>query len=404
MKLSVIIVNYNVRYFLQQCLTSVQKAMQGMDGEIFVVDNCSSDDSLSMLSQRFPQVRVLANRDNPGFARANNQAIALSSGQYVLLLNPDTLVAEDALRLAVGYMEAHPDCGGLGVKMTDGRGRFLRESKRGLPTPMVSFFKAFGLSALFPQSRLFGRYHLGFLDENEIHEVDILAGAFMMMRREALDKVGLLDEAFFMYGEDIDLSYRLLSGGYRNVYFPVSRILHYKGESTKKGSLNYLKVFYQAMIIFARKHYHGSFLALYLAMIHVAVFLRAGMSAVAIFLRKIYWKALLALRRLFSWQRPRVCLLVGNEADRPVMERALDLALARQGARRTATLYSDGFDQMEAVLERQEADEIVFSDRLDNYKDLILCMEKHASRDREYKIVHVSDKYLVGSNLVLNFD
>lgn len=404
MKLSVIIVNYNVRYFLQQCLDSVQKAMQGMEGEIFVVDNCSSDDSLAMLSQRFPSVRVLANQDNPGFAKANNQAIALSSGQYVLLLNPDTLVAEDAFRLAVDYMDAHPGCGGLGVKMTDGRGCFLRESKRGLPTPMVSFCKVFGLSALFPKSRLFGRYHLGFLDENETNEVDILAGAFMMMRREALDKVGLLDETFFMYGEDIDLSYRLEAGGYRNVYFPASRILHYKGESTKKGSLNYVKVFYRAMIIFARKHYHGSFLALYLAMIHVAVFLRAALSAVAIFLRKSYWKVLFALRRLFSWQRPRVCLLVGAEEDRPVMKRALDLALARQGARRTATLYADGFASLEAVLAQQQADEIVFSDRLDNYKELILSMEKHASRHREYKIVHLADKYLVGSNLVLIFD
>jgi len=404
MKLSVIIVNYNVRCFLQQCLDSVLKALRGIDSEVFVVDNNSSDDSLSMLSERYPQIRLLANRTNPGFAKANNQAIECSQGEYVLLLNPDTLVSEDALSLALDYMDGHPLCGGLGVKMTDGHGCFLRESKRGMPTPAVSFFKAFGLSALFPHSRLFGRYHLGFLDENEIHQVDVLAGAFMMMRRSALDKVGLLDETFFMYGEDIDLSCRLVQGGYTNVYFPPARILHYKGESTKKGSLDYLRVFYQAMIIFARKHYHGSFLWLYQAIIRVAVSLRAGMSLIWVFLHKCYWRVLLSVRRLFSWTRSRTCLLIGPEADRSVMERVLDLALGRQGGRRSATCWAPDIAAADALLRQHEIDEIVFSDHLDNYKELILCMERYASRRREFKIVHIDDKYLVGSNLVLIFD
>lgn len=278
MDLSVIIVNYNVRYFLEQALLSVERAIVGIDTEVWVVDNNSADNSVQMVRERFPWVRLIANIDNPGFSVANNQAIRQSTGRHVLLLNPDTVVEEDTFRRCLSFMEEHPRCGGLGVRMIDGRGQFLPESKRGLPTPWVAFTKAFGLARLFPTSPRFNHYHLGFLAEGKTHEVEILAGAFMWMRKEALDEVGLLDEAFFMYGEDIDLSYRIIKGGWKNYYYPGTSIIHYKGESTKRGSLNYVKVFYQAMIIFAQKHFAGSQGKLLVALMQMAIYLRAAMT------------------------------------------------------------------------------------------------------------------------------
>jgi len=288
MKLSVVIVNYNVKYFLEQCLHSVFKAGQGIAMDVFVVDNNSVDGSILMVKDKFPKVTLIENKDNKGFAKANNQAIQQSSGEFVLLLNPDTVVEENTFRQIIDFMDTHADAGGLGVKMVDGKGRFLPESKRGLPTPAVAFYKIFGLSMLFPKSKTFGRYHLGFLDKNEIHEVDILAGAFMLLRKSVLDKIGLLDEAFFMYGEDIDLSYRIVQAGYKNYYFPKTRIIHYKGESTKKSSVNYVFVFYNAMIIFARKHFSQKNAKLFSFLINLAVYLRAFVAVIMRFLRKVF--------------------------------------------------------------------------------------------------------------------
>ena len=208
-----------------------------------------------MVKEKFPQAIVIENKKNTGFSYANNQAIKIAKGEYVLLLNPDTVVEEDTFEKVIAFMDAHPDAGGLGVKMIDGKGNFLPESKRGLPTPSVAFYKIFGFSKLLPKSKTFGKYHLGFLDKDQTHEIEILSGAFMLLRKKALDTVGLLDERFFMYGEDIDLSYRILLGGYKNYYFPETRIIHYKGESTKKSSVNYVFVFYRAMVIFAEKHF-----------------------------------------------------------------------------------------------------------------------------------------------------
>jgi GT2 family glycosyltransferase len=280
MQLSVVIVNYNVEYFLEQCLRSVFTALKNVEGEVWVVDNNSVDGSVAMVKDKFPQAKLIENKQNTGFSFANNQAMRLSSGKYILLLNPDTLVEEDTFEKVLAFMDAHPDAGGLGVKMIDGRGVFLPESKRGLPTPAVAFYKIFGLSALFPKSKKFGRYHLGFLDKDKTHEVDVLSGAFMLMRKETLDKVGLLDEEFFMYGEDIDLSYRIQKGGYKNYYFPDTRIIHYKGESTKKGSVNYVFVFYRAMVIFARKHFSQQNAATFSFLINMAIYLRAGLAIV----------------------------------------------------------------------------------------------------------------------------
>jgi len=278
MKLSVIIVNYNVEFFLEQCLLSVFRALEHTEGEVFVVDNNSIDGSVAMVRQKFPSVILIDNKENAGFSRANNQALKLAKGEYHLLLNPDTIVEEDTFEKVIRFMDEHPDAGGLGVKMIDGKGNFLPESKRGLPTPAVAFYKIFGLSRLFPKSKKFGRYHLSYLDQNSTHEIEILSGAFMLMRKTALEKVGLLDEAFFMYGEDIDLSYRICLGGYKNYYYPGTRIIHYKGESTKKSSVNYVFVFYNAMIIFARKHFSSKNAKLFSFLINLAIYFRAGLA------------------------------------------------------------------------------------------------------------------------------
>ena len=291
MKLSIVIVNYNVSYFLEQCLQSVFTAIKNIESEVFVVDNNSVDNSVEMVRRKFPWVSLICNRENLGFSKANNQAIRLSKGEYVLLLNPDTVVEADTFEKVLDFMDNTSDAGSLGVKMVDGRGEFLPESKRGLPIPSVAFYKIFGLSKLFKKSKRFGRYHLTYLDPDEIHSVEVLAGAFMLLRKSVLDKIGLLDEDYFMYGEDIDLSYRIIKSGYKNYYFPKTRIIHYKGESTKKGSLNYVFVFYRAMQIFARKHFSNKNAFLFNAMINIAIWLRASLSLV----KRLFFKILIPL-------------------------------------------------------------------------------------------------------------
>ncbi len=286
MKLSVIIVNYNVRAYLEQCLRTVFEALKGIDGDVFVVDNQSTDGSVEMVREKFPNVKLIANADNVGFSRANNQAIRESSAEYVLLLNPDTVVGEDVFHKVVAFMDAHPKAGGLGVKMIDGTGQFLPESKRGLPTPAVAFYKIIGLTRLFPKSKVFGRYHLGHLPENQAAPIEILSGACMFLRKKTLDEVGLLDESFFMYGEDIDLSYRITMGGYENWYLPEARIIHYKGESTKKSTVNYVFVFYNAMAIFAKKHFTRKRPDVLAGLINGSIYLSAAGAIVMRFLKR----------------------------------------------------------------------------------------------------------------------
>jgi GT2 family glycosyltransferase len=254
-RLSVVIVNYNVEHFLEICLHSVMAACRKTDAEVWVVDNNSSDGSLEMLRKKFPDVKLIANTVNTGFSTANNQAIKQSSGEFVLLLNPDTIVPEDCFETCLKFMDENPEAGGLGARMVDGAGVFLPESKRGLPGPGVSCCKAFGLSGLFPNSAKFGQYYLSYLNEFKVHDVDVLSGAFMLMRKSVLDKSGLLDESFFMYGEDVDLSYRLQKTGARNFYFPETTIIHFKGESTRRGSISFVRNFYKAMLLFSAKHF-----------------------------------------------------------------------------------------------------------------------------------------------------
>ncbi|MEI6594715.1 MAG: glycosyltransferase [Bacteroidota bacterium] len=288
MKLSIVIVNYNVKYFLEQALHSVRKALQGIEAEVFVVDNHSVDGSCEMVKRKFPEVILIENKENTGFSKANNQAIHLSKGEYVLLLNPDTVVEEDCFTKTIAFMDATPDAGALGVKMIDGKGHFLPESKRGLPTPKVAFYKMFGFATIFPKSKRFGKYHLGYLDKNKTHSVEVLAGAFMMLRKSVLDKIGLLDEDYFMYGEDIDLCYRISKSGYKNYYFPDTTIIHYKGESTKKTSINYVFIFYRAMITFAQKHYTQKHAQAFSFLINIAIYIRAGISIIMRLIQKLY--------------------------------------------------------------------------------------------------------------------
>ena len=276
MKLSVIIVNYNVKFYLEQCLLSVFKATKNIATEVFVVDNHSRDGSVDYLTDRFPSVNIISSNHNLGFARANNIAIRQCSGDYVLLLNPDTIVGENALDEVVAFMDAHPKAGGVGVCMLKVDGTPAMESRRGFPTPLTAFYKMSGLCARFPKSRRFGHYYMGYLPWSSAERIEVISGAFCMVRHEALDKIGLLDEDFFMYGEDIDLSYRLLKGGYENWYVP-ARILHYKGESTHKSSFAYVHVFYDAMFIFFRKHY-GHLSVLFSLPIKVAILLKATVS------------------------------------------------------------------------------------------------------------------------------
>ena len=266
-KISIVIVSYNVSKLLDECLQSVARALQGIDGEVFVVDNHSVDNTIAMLKEKHPEVKVIANEENVGFSRANNQAIRLSEAEYVLLLNPDTVVYENTLHGVLDFMDKHPEAGGAGVRMLTREGHRAPESRRSIPTPWIAMLKMLGATR---------RYYMSHLSWDEPGQIEAVSGAFFLVRRKALDQVGLLDEDYFMYGEDIDLSYRLLKGGWQNWYLPYD-IIHYKGESTQKSSFRYVHTFYQAMLIFFRKHY--GHLSIFFALpVKVAIYFRASLA------------------------------------------------------------------------------------------------------------------------------
>ena len=277
MKLSVVIVSYNVRNYLEQCLQSVQRAFEGIEGEVFVVDNHSDDDSVVTVREKYPWVRLIENQENLGFSKANNQAIRQSQADYVLLLNPDTVVAEDTLRGVLTFMDEHPKAGGAGVMMCYEDGSRAPESRRALPTPWVAALKMLGFTK---------RYYMSHLPWDQPCRIEVISGAFCLLRHEALKTIGLLDEDFFMYGEDIDLSYRLLKGGWENWYLPYS-IIHYKGKSTQKSDYRYVHVFYQAMLIFFQKHYsHLSMV--YTVPVKMAIYFRAFIALTDILRKKLH--------------------------------------------------------------------------------------------------------------------
>lgn len=284
MLLSVIIVSYNVKDYLWQCLTSLQKSLRNIDAEVIVFDNHSQDGTVKSLQPLFNDVRFISSNHNLGFAKANNHAIRQSKGKYVLLLNPDTIVAEDSIRCAIAFMEKHPQAGGAGVRMTNPDGTDAKESRRGIPTPLTALFKFTGLCSRFPKGKHTGRYYMGWLPWNQEAKIEIISGAFFLARRTALDQIGLLDESFFMYGEDVDLSYRMLKGGWENWYLPL-RILHYKGESTQKSSFRYVHVFYKAMLIFCEKYYKGMG-RLLLPFLNIAVNTKAMIAFCAVAFKK----------------------------------------------------------------------------------------------------------------------
>lgn len=277
MKLSIVIVSYNVRSYLEQCLQSVQRALEGIEGEVFVVDNHSEDDSVAIVRANYPWVRLIENQENVGFARANNLAIKQSEAEYVLLLNPDTIVEKDTLRECLVFMDAHTEVGGAGVMMHNEDGSLAPESRRAIPTPWVSCLKMLGFTK---------RYYMSHLPWDLPSQIEVISGAFCLLRKKALDEIGLLDESFFMYGEDIDLSFRLLKGGWQNWYLPYS-ITHFKGKSTQKSDYRYVHIFYQAMLIFFRKHYgHLSFF--YTMPVKMAIYFRAAIAASDILRKKLH--------------------------------------------------------------------------------------------------------------------
>lgn len=290
MDLSVIIVSYNVRDFLKKCLASLHDSLKGIDYEVYVIDNNSKDSSYSMVEAEFPWVMLTGNSVNKGFSAANNQALKTASGRYILLLNPDTIVNENALRGCISFMDSHPDAGAAGVRMINGEGRFLPESKRALPTPGTAFFKMTGLAWLFPKSGFFNRYYLGNLNERETSQSEVVAGAFMFLRSEAVRKTGLLDEDFFMFGEDIDYSYRLIKSGYNNYYYPDAEIVHFKGQSTKKENLRAVRYFYKAMLIYVRKHYSGGWMKIILPFLQGAIILAASLSMLKNILKSLFYQ------------------------------------------------------------------------------------------------------------------
>lgn len=309
MKLSIVIVNYNVKYYLHQCLMSVEKAMRDFTCDVVVVDNCSSDGSVEFLRKMHPCVRFIENSENQGYACANNIAIRESNSDYVLLLNPDTIITEETLASCLAFMDEHPKAGVLGLKMLKENGTFALESRRGVPTPSTAFYKMCGLTSLFPKSRMFGKYYMQYLDKEEVNRIEIVSGAFAFLRRQCLNETGYLDEDFFMYGEDIDLSYRILKRGWENYYLPTP-ILHYKGESTQKSSYRYVYRFYNAMLIFFNKHY-GHYSILFSLPVKGAILAKGCMEYIHMKLHKC--KSI--KNEQDKYLRKHQCVYVGNATD-----------------------------------------------------------------------------------------
>lgn len=377
MQLSVIIVNYNVKYFLEQCLCSVQKAVQGLNAEIVVVDNASTDGSKEYLASRFAAVQFIWSNENLGFAKANNLALQKAKGEFVLFLNPDTIVAEDSFTNCISFFQSHADAGALGVRMIDGSGLFLPESKRAFPSSSASFYKLSGLSNLFPHSKVFAHYNLGHLSEHETHEVNVLSGAFMMVRKEVLEQTGGFDEDFFMYAEDIDLSYRITkakkeNGFYKNYYYSGTTIIHFKGESTQKHSAAYTKRFYKAMLQFVNKHKEEFSNGLMNVFIKAAVLMSGVISGI----RQIF----LSTKKTTV---PSSFFVLGNEA----------------AAKQLQTLTVTGFGD-EALLEQKltATDAVIVCEGENlSFKKLIALTQKHGSKLLVCVHAHTS-KSMVGSN------
>ncbi|MEO5996222.1 MAG: glycosyltransferase family 2 protein [Chitinophagaceae bacterium] len=362
LQLSIIIVNYNVKYFLEHCLYSLQKAARSLKAEIIVVDNASSDGSMEYLLNKFPEVNFIDNPVNTGFAKANNQALKQARGKFILFLNPDTIVPEDCLEQSIRLMESNLQIGACGVKMIDGRGHFLPESKRSFPTLESSFYKLSGLSSLFPASKLFAGYYLGHLPENRNSEIEVLSGAYLMTRKEVLQKTGGFDERFFMYGEDIDLSIRIQQEGYKNFYLAETCIIHFKGESTRKGNLNYVRLFYKAMSLFVEKHYKAKNVKGLSFLIETSIWFSAGLSATKNIL--LYKKP--STKKVFI-----KTLLIAAEKEKEKVASILEKQYQDRNIHHISLIE----DWKQWVL-LQKPDEIIFVQGTLSYKEIISRMQE----------------------------
>jgi GT2 family glycosyltransferase len=372
MQLSVIILNYNVRYFLELCVISVQKALETIDAEIIVVDNNSSDGSCEMMKQRFPNITFIANKENLGFPKGNNIGVAQAKGKYICILNPDTVVAEDTFSKILAFAEKQKNLGIVGCKLIDGTGNFLPESKRGVPTPFVAFTKIFGL---YKFSNYFGNYYAQHLQENETGKVAILVGAFMVMKRELYLEVGGFDEKCFMYSDDIDLSYMVLQKGKSNYYFPETTVIHYKGESTIKNE-TYMKRFQEAMNFFYKKHFKVS--------IFFAAFMKIGIvffSFIKMFQGK--QKAL---------QLPENYILI---SDNEILKEKLELQLKTKVILQKNTAEKINYSQFSI---KKNSFEIIFDNNYIDFQEIIKKIQLNKNKKITFKILPQTTDFLIGSN------
>lgn len=372
--------------------------MKNIDGEIIVIDNNSSDGSFDFFQNRFPSVTFLWNTTNPGFAKANNQALKIAKGEFILFLNPDTIISEDCLEKSIDFIRSNNNEVALGIKMVDGSGNFLKESKRAFPSPITSFYKLSGLSKLFPRSKTFAKYHLGNLSKNQNQEVDVLAGAFMLIPKKILEKTGGFDEQFFMYGEDIDLSYRIQKAGFTNYYFAESTIIHFKGESTKKGSLNYVKIFYKAMSIFVKKHYGTQKAGLYSLFLHPAIFIRGSLSAISKIGKKVPIK-----RRRHLINKTRVVIAASESEFEEVKNLLNQVSEDKLVAGRIETDHIlnnhtiGSFRDLSNVFTFSGANEIIFCEGQLSFKQIISVMQK-VPKNVAIKIFAKGSHAIIGSD------
>lgn len=380
--LSIIIVSYNVKYFLEQCLCSLQKAVAGLTTEIIVIDNNSPDNSVAYLQPKFPGIVFVSNKNNVGYAQANNQGWQQATGEYILFLNPDTIISEDSLHQSLMLLQ-QTTTGAVGIRMIDGSGRFLPESKRGFPTPVVSFYKLSGLTALFPRSKTFARYYLGHLPEHSNHEADVLAGAYLMTKKSLLQELGGFDEQFFMYGEDVDLSYRLQKAGYKNMYLATATIIHFKGESTRKD-FKYVRLFYKAMSIFVKKHYHRQSWWMGI-LLQFAIWCRAGIA----FLRNLFSRKAGPGKKKDSI----TTIIAGTTSE--TME-AIAILNKSTGIKRNIKTTTPGIDIMD-VCYSQRADEIVFCAGTLSYKEIIEQLQR-LPKDVTARFFATGSSSIVGSS------
>lgn len=375
MQLSVIILNYNVRYFLELCVLSVQKALSTIDGEIIVVDNNSPDDSCEMMKQRFPNVKLIENKENSGFPKGNNIGVAVAQGEYICILNPDTVVAEDTFTKVLAFAKKQKELGIVGVKLIDGAGNFLPESKRGIPTPFVAFTKITGLYKIFPKSSLFNKYYAQHLSENETGKVDILVGAFMLMKRDLYNEVGGFDENCFMYSDDIDLSYRILQNGKSNYYFHETTVIHYKGESTIKDG-TYMKRFQEAMHFFYKKHFEVS--------VFFSVFMKIGI---------VYFSLVKTVQGKGNPKAsPENYILISdNETLREKLENSFKKRVKLQNWNSERMLFTQSFSKNSNI-------EIIFDQNYLDFKTIIEVFETNKNKGFSFKILPKSSDFVIGSN------